>query len=210
MEYGIRPDILLCRTEQNLSKEIRSKIALFCNVAEDSVFEARDVETIYEVPAFFARKGVTETILNKLGLEAPQELDMDTWNKFVKKIKTPTNIVRIALVGKYVKYPDSYKSILEAFIHAGSINNTKVKLDLIDSEELETLVETGALEEKLSGYDGVLVAPGFGHRGIEGKLSAIKYVRENNIPFFGICLGMQCSVIEFARNVCNMPEANSS
>jgi len=206
MEYGIRPDILLCRTEQNLSKEIRSKIALFCNVAEDSVFEARDVETIYEVPAFFARRHITETILKKLGLEAPQELDLDTWNKFVKKIKSPVNLVNIALVGKYVKYPDSYKSIIEAFIHAGSINNTKVKLDLLDSEEMNDDNIAGILAK----YDGVLVAPGFGHRGIEGKLAAIKYVRENQIPFFGICLGMQCAVIEFARNVCGLPEANSS
>lgn len=206
MEYGIRPDILLCRTEQNLSKEIRSKIALFCNVAEDSVFEARDVETIYEVPAFFARRNITETILKKLGLEAPQELDLDTWNKFVKRIKTPANLINIALVGKYVKYPDSYKSIIEAFIHAGSINNTKVKLDLLDSEEMND----DNVSEILSKYDGVLVAPGFGNRGIEGKLTAIKYVRENNIPFFGICLGMQCAVIEFARNVCGLTDANSS
>lgn len=206
MEYGIRPDILLCRTEQNLSKEIRSKIALFCNVAEDSVFEARDVETIYEVPAFFAKRNITETILKKLGLEAPQELDLDTWNKFVKRIKTPANLVNIALVGKYVKYPDSYKSIIEAFIHAGSINNTKVKLDLLDSEEMND----DNVSEILSKYDGVLVAPGFGNRGIEGKLTAIKYVRENNIPFFGICLGMQCAVIEFARNVCGLTDANSS
>lgn len=211
MEHGIRPDILLCRTEQSLSKEIRNKIALFCNVSEDSVFEVKDVETIYEVPSSFAKKGVTETILRKLGMEQTEELDLETWNKFIKKIKSPTNTVNIALVGKYVKYPDSYKSILEAFIHAGSINNTKVKLDLLDSEEF--IDENGNaidVEGKLAKYDGVLVAPGFGHRGIEGKLAAIKYVRENNIPFFGICLGMQCSVIEFARNVCGLSDANSS
>lgn len=211
MEHGIRPDILLCRTEHPLSKEIRNKIALFCNVSEDSVFEARDLETIYEVPSFYAKKGLTETILRKLNIVASQELEMETWNKFLKKIKSPSNTVRVALIGKYVKYPDSYKSILEAFIHAGSVNNTKVSLDLIDSEELiDEQSGNVSVEEKLSMYDGILVAPGFGYRGIEGKLTAIKYARENNIPFFGICLGMQCAVIEFARNVCGLSQANSS
>jgi len=207
MEYGIRPDILLCRTEHSLSKEIRSKIALFCNVDEELVFEAKDADTIYEVPLQFAKKGMTEKILQRLNLSGEENLnDLDDWAKFVKKIKNPSNEVSIALVGKYTKYQDSYKSILEAFIHAGSINNTKVNLDLINSEELDK--QNAA--EVLCDYDGVLIAPGFGSRGIEGKIDSIKFIRENKIPFFGICLGMQCAVIEFARNVCGLENANSS
>lgn len=206
MQYGIKPDVLLCRSEQPLLKDTRDKIALFCNVDEDAVFEARDVDTIYEVPLFYARKRLTETILEKLGLES-KEINLDTWSKFVKRIKHPKYTVKIALVGKYTKYEDSYKSIVEAFIHAGSINNTKVELDMINSEEI---LDAKGAKTVLSEYDGVLIAPGFGNRGIEGKLHAIKFIRENKIPFFGICLGMQCAVIEFARNVCGMKKANSS
>ncbi|MER3328633.1 MAG: CTP synthase, partial [Candidatus Kapaibacterium sp.] len=206
MQYGIKPDVLLCRSEHSLLKDIRDKIALFCNVDEDAVFEARDVDTIYEVPLFFARKRLTETILEKLGLES-KEINLDTWTKFVRKIKSPKYTVKIALVGKYTKYEDSYKSIVEAFIHAGSINNTKVELDMINSEDI---LDSKGAKTVLSEYDGVLIAPGFGNRGIEGKLHAIKFIRENKIPFFGICLGMQCAVIEFARNVCGLKKANSS
>ena len=206
MQYGIKPDVLLCRSEHPLLKDTRDKIALFCNVDEDAVFEARDVETIYEVPLFYARKRLTETILEKLGIE-PNEINLDTWSKFVKRIKHPKYTVKIALVGKYTKYEDSYKSIVEAFIHAGSINNTKVELVMIDSEDI---LDENAANSILSEYDGVLIAPGFGSRGIEGKLHSIKYIRENKIPFFGICLGMQCAVIEFARNVCGLEHANSS
>jgi CTP synthase len=206
MEYGIRPDILLCRSESKLTKDVKQKIALFCSVAEHSVIEVPDVEhTIYEVPIAFAKHGLAENILNKLEMEIPP-LDLETWNKFVSRIKSPKHEVRVALVGKYTKYRDSYKSIIESFIHAGSINNTKINLELINSE---TLNEEN-IEELLSGVEGVLVGPGFGNRGIEGKISAIKYIRENNIPFFGICLGMQCAVIEFARNVCGLKDANSS
>ena len=206
MEYGIRPDILLCRTESKLTKDVRQKIALFCSVEENSVVEVVDVDhTIYEVPVAFVKKGLAEIILNKLNIPVP-ELEFDTWNKFVQRIKSPKHEVKVALVGKYTKYRDSYKSIIEAFIHAGSINNTRVNLELIDSE---TLTPENAAEI-LEGIEGVLVGPGFGNRGIEGKISAIKYLRENNIPFFGICLGMQCAVIEFARNVCGLKEANSS
>lgn len=206
MQYGIKPDVLLCRSEHTLLKDIRDKIALFCSVDEDAVFEARDVDTIYEVPLFFARKHLTETILAKLGVKA-KEINLDTWTKFVKKIKHPKYTVKVALVGKYTKYEDSYKSISEAFIHAGSINNTKVEVEMINSEEI---VDERTAKIILADFDGVLIAPGFGSRGIDGKLHAIKFVRENKIPFFGICLGMQCAVIEFARNVCKMKEANSS
>jgi CTP synthase len=204
MEYGIQPDILLCRSSHTLLKDIREKIALFCNVDIDSVFEARDVDTIYEVPLNFAKKHITDIILDKLNLEKT-EIKLDTWKKFVNKINNPKHSVRIALVGKYTKYQDSYKSIIEAFIHGGSINNTKIELDLINSEELEN----SSPEELLSQYNGVLIAPGFGYRGIEGKIDAIKFIRENKIPYFGICLGMQCAVIEYARNVCGIADASS-
>ncbi|MBX3044943.1 MAG: CTP synthase [Candidatus Kapabacteria bacterium] len=206
MEYGIKPDILLCRSESKITKDVRQKIALFCSVEENSVVDVVDVEhTIYEVPVAFAKKGLAENVLNKLGMRVPV-LEFDTWNKFVQRIKSPKYEVKVALVGKYTKYRDSYKSIIEAFIHAGSINNTRVNLELINSE---TLNESNAAE-LLKDVEGVLVGPGFGNRGIEGKISAIKYIRENNIPFFGICLGMQCAVIEFARNICGLKEANSS
>lgn len=206
MQYGIKPDVLLCRSEHPLLKDTRDKIALFCNVDEDAVFEARDVDTIYEVPLFYARKRLTETILEKLDIE-PNEINLDIWSKFVKRIKHPKYTVKIALVGKYTKYEDSYKSIVESFIHAGSINNTQVELDMINSEDI---LDEDTAKTILSEYDGVLIAPGFGNRGIEGKLHSIKYIRENKIPFFGICLGMQCAVIEFARNVCGLEYANSS
>jgi len=206
MEHGIMPDILLCRTENKLSKEERSKIALFCNVKDESVIEALDVDdTIYEVPLMFDKSNLAELVLEKFNM-AKNEPDFQTWKKFVDKIKNPKYVVNIGLVGKYTKYRDSYKSILEAFIHAGSINNTKVNVELINSEK----ITKDNAHEFISELDGVLVGPGFGSRGIEGKINAIKYVRENNIPFFGICLGMQCAVIEFARNVCNIEDANSA
>jgi CTP synthase len=206
MEYGIRPDILLCRSETKIPKDVRQKIALFCSVEENSVIDVPDADhTIYEVPLAFAKRGLAEIIHKKFDMQVPA-LELDTWTKFVNRIKYPKYEVKIALVGKYTKYRDSYKSIMEAFIHAGSINNTKINLELINSE---TLTEENAAT-LLEGVEGVLVGPGFGNRGIEGKISAIRYLRENNIPFFGICLGMQCAVIEFARNVCGIKEANSS
>ena len=204
MEGGIRPDILLCRTEQKLNKEVRSKIGLFCNVDEDSVIEALDVETIYEVPLSLAKRKLDEIVLRKLFVKTPA-LELETWTKFVNRIKNPKYDVTIGLVGKYTQVQDSYKSILEAFIHAGAINNTKVQVRWLDSEH----ITAENAQEQLTGLDGVLVAPGFGSRGIEGKLHALKYIRENGIPFFGICLGMQCAVIEFARNVCGITDANS-
>lgn len=205
MEFGIIPEIILCRTEHRIPKEVRSKIALFCNVDEDAVIELPDVETIYEVPIIMARRNLDTIVLRKLRLKAG-ELELDTWARFVQRIKNPRTTVEIALVGKYVSYHDSYKSIIEAFVHAGAINNCKVELRWINSED----VTTENIEELLGGVRGVLVAPGFGARGIEGKISVIEHVRTRNIPFFGICLGMQCAVIEFARNVCGITDANSA
>lgn len=206
MEYGIKPDVLICRTENKLSKEERSKIALFCNVNESSVIEALDVEhSIYEVPLMFAKSNFDEIVLNKLNMPL-KEQELHTWQKFVRRIKYPKNQVKVGLVGKYTKYRDSYKSILEAFIHAGSINDTRVDVELINAE----LITKETVHEFLCDFDGILVGPGFGSRGIEGKIEAIRYVRENNIPFFGICLGLQCAVIEYSRNICGINNANSS
>lgn len=205
MEFGIRPDVLLCRAEQSLNKDVRQKIALFCNVEYDSVIDVRDVDvTTYEVPLMFAKRGLAENILRKLRLPL-HDLELNTWNKFVDRIKNPKREITVALVGKYTKYRDSYKSILEAFVHAGSINNARVNVELINSED----INDENAEEKLSGLDAILVGPGFGGRGIDGKVAAIKYVRERGVPFFGICLGLQCAVIEFARNVCGISDADS-
>jgi len=205
MESGITPDILLCRAEVKLGKDIRQKIALFCNVEERSVIEALDADTIYEVPMLVAKHELDNIVCEKLGLKRSKR-DMETWSRFVHRIKAPKHGIEIAFVGKYNKYPDSYKSILEAIIHAGAINNTKVNIRWIDAE---TITRDNA-SEMLKGVEGMLVAPGFGSRGIEGKIAAIEYARTQNVPFFGICLGMQCSVIEYARNVAMMPTANSA
>lgn len=206
MEHGIKPDILLCRCENKLSKDIKQKIGLFCNVEEQSVIDVPDAATtIYEVPLTFKQQGLPQIIASKLGIKEKEPL-VDELKKFVDKIRKPANVVDVALVGKYVQYRDSYKSIIESFIHAGSINNSKVNIHLINSEE----ISEQNYKEKLSHLDGILVGPGFGKRGIEGKILAINYARNNKIPFFGICLGMQCAVIEFARNVCKMKKAHSS
>ena len=205
MQYGIHPNILLCRSEEKLNKDIRQKIGLFCNVEVNSVIEVHDVETtIYEIPLNFKKNGLDEIILKKLNLPL-NELEIEEWQKFVAKIKNPKYEVKIGLIGKYTNYEDSYKSIFEAFIHSGSINNTKVVVELINSEE----ITEENVAERLSNLQGVLVGPGFGNRGIAGKIIAVKYVRENKIPFFGICLGMQCACIEFARNVCGLQNANT-
>lgn len=205
MEFGISPDILLCRTEFKLSRDVKQKIGLFCNVDEESVIEGLDVDhTIYEVPLMYSKSNIAEIVLKKLEMPSGN-LDISTWTKFVQKIKSPKFEINIGLVGKYTRYRDSYKSILEAFVHAGSINNARVNVELKNSEE----ITPENVAEVLSDIDGILVGPGFGGRGIEGKITAIKYVRENNIPFFGICLGLQCAVIEFARNVCGLNDANS-
>ena len=205
LELGVQPDVLVCRTEKPLNQEIRKKLALFCNVQPNAVIEAADLKTIYEAPLAMLKERLDKAVLTKLKLSTKNDPDLDQWRDFLFKLEHPKSEVNIALVGKYVELPDAYKSINEAFIHAGAANECKVKVTYIHSEHLT--VENAA--KKLQGYDGILVAPGFGHRGIEGKLEAIRFVRENNIPFFGICLGMQCSVIEFARNVCGLTNAFS-
>ncbi len=206
LEYGIQPDILVCRTEHHLSQELRKKIALFCNVNINAVIESIDASTIYDVPLLMLKEQLDKTVLTKLKLPHKNEPDLEHWKDFLGRLKNPTSEVTIGLVGKYVELPDAYKSINEAFIHAGAKNECKVIVEYIHSEFLN---ETN-VKEKLSHLDGVLVAPGFGERGIEGKIAAITYIRENQIPFFGICLGMQCAVIEFARNVLNLKDAHST
>ncbi len=203
-EIGIQPDILLCRTERPLGHEIRSKIALFCNVEEDAVIEARDVSSIYQVPLQFHKEGLDDIVADKLRLSCPPP-NLDEWERMVHKIYAATENVDIAICGKYVHLLDAYKSIIEAFIHAGVANDVHVNIKWVDSETVE---KEGA-EAFLSDVDGLLVPGGFGDRGIEGKIAAIRYARENGIPYLGICLGLQCAVIDFARHVCGL-EAGSS
>ncbi len=205
LEYGIQPDILVCRTEHKLTQDIRKKLALFCNVNINAVVESIDASTIYDVPLLMLKEQLDKTVLTKLKLSTKVEPDLENWKTFLGKLKNPTNEVNIGLVGKYIELPDAYKSINEAFIHAGSANETKVKVKSIAAES----INEENVADKLKGLDGILVAPGFGARGLEGKLVAIKHIREQRIPFFGICLGMQCSVIEFARNVLSLKDANS-
>lgn len=205
LEYGIQPDILVCRTEHPLGQDLRKKIAQFCNVNLNAVIESADASTIYDVPLLMLKEQLDRTVLAKLKLPTKNEPDLEQWKDFLGRLKNPTNEVTIGLVGKYVELPDAYKSITESFIHAGAENECKVKIECIHSEGLTD----DNVKSKLGKLDGVLVAPGFGPRGIEGKITAIKYVRENNIPFFGICLGMQCSVIEFGRNVLGLKDAHS-
>jgi CTP synthase len=206
LQAGIQPDILVCRTEYALPKELRDKLALFCNVDEKSVIEAIDAETIYDVPLLMLKEKLDKIVLKKLGIKNHIEPDLTQWKEFLGKLKNPTREVKIGLVGKYNELQDAYKSIYEAFIHAGSVNECKVRVIPIHSETLEN----GDIENKLKGLDGILVAPGFGERGIAGKLEAIRYVRENKIPFFGICLGMQCAVVEFCKNVLHIKNADST
>lgn len=206
LENGVQPDILVCRTEHPLSNDLRKKVALFCNVNVNAVVESIDVDTIYDVPLVMLKEKLDKTVLAKLKLPAKDEPDMEQWKEFLGKLKNPTSEVHIGLIGKYVELQDAYKSIHESFIHAGAMNECKVIVESIHSEHLNEQ----NVQEKLSHLDGILVAPGFGHRGIEGKIAAIKFVRENNIPFFGICLGMQCAVIEFARNILGLKKAHST
>ncbi|WKZ70684.1 MAG: CTP synthase [Melioribacteraceae bacterium] len=205
LEYGIQPNILVCRSEKKLSKEIRNKIALFCNVDDDAVISAHDCSTIYEVPLVLFEQNLDRIVLKRLKLP-DINIDLEGWTEFVSKVKNPTGEVKIAICGKYTDYLDSYKSINEAFIHAGAENDVKVKLKFIESESLEDEANLSSL----NGINGILIPGGFGERGIEGKIKAIKFARENKIPFFGICLGLQCAVIEFARNVCGIKNANSA
>jgi CTP synthase len=204
-EIGIQPDILLCRSERLLSREVREKIALFCDVDVEAVIAARDVESVYEVPLNFAEEGVDETVLRMLRLEE-RPRDLARWTEMVRRMKSPSGEVDIALVGKYVLYEDSYKSLKEALLHGGMAHDVRTNIHWIDSEEL---LEPGG-EHMLDPYDGILVPGGFGHRGVEGMIQAIRYARERKTPYFGICLGMQTLVIEFARNVCHLERADST
>ncbi|MFT5925376.1 MAG: CTP synthase [Rubritalea sp.] len=205
MESGVQADILVCRTEYELSDEIRTKLARFCNVKQEAVIQSIDVETIYDVPNKMLLEGLDRVVIKNLKIETKDQPDLRSWNEFVQRHKNPKSTVTIGLIGKYVELQDSYKSILEAFIHAGASNEVKVKIESIHSEYLE--VEN--VKKKLSHLDAVLVAPGFGERGIEGKIEAVRYARENKLPFFGICLGMQMAVIEYSRNVLGIADSNS-
>jgi CTP synthase len=205
MESGVQADILVCRTEHKLSDNIRTKLARFCNVKKEAVIESIDASTIYDVPNLMLNEGLDKVVLEQLKLENKTP-DLTSWNTFLAKLKNPKSEVAIGLIGKYVELQDSYKSILESFIHAGAANEVKVRVESIHSEYLQP----ENIASKLSHLDGVLVAPGFGERGIEGKIEAIRYVREHQIPFFGICLGMQMATIEFSRNVLGLEQANSS
>ncbi len=206
LENGLQPDILVLRAEQPLSLTLRRKVALFCNVDANAVMESIDVPTIYEVPLKMHEQHLDEVVLEKLDLPAVQEPDMEAWKAFVERVKNPSHRIEIALVGKYTELPDAYKSISESFIHAGAVNDCKVKLRYVNSEK----ITAENVAEQLGGMSGILVAPGFGNRGIEGKIEAVRFAREQRIPFLGICLGMQCAVIEFARNVLGFADANSS
>lgn len=205
LELGIQPDVLICRSETKLAKDLRDKIALFCNIDSRAVISAYDVSSIYEVPLVLLREKLDLIALKKLHLP-DRKIKIEDWEAFVQKVKSPAQTVEIALCGKYTDHLDAYKSIMESFIHAGAENDAKVKVRLISAEKLET----EDVHSLLKGVHGILVPGGFGERGIEGKISAVKYARENKIPFLGICLGMQCAVIEFARNVCGLAKANSS
>jgi CTP synthase len=204
-EIGVQPDVLLCRSERMLPREVREKIALFCDVDVDAVISARDADSVYELPLLFAEQGVEEIVMRLMKLEAPVR-DMRGWSAMVDRLKNPSGEVDIALVGKYVLYEDSYKSLKEALLHGGLAHGVRVNIHWIESESL--LQPAG--ERCLDGYDAVLVPGGFGHRGVEGMIQAIRYARERKIPYFGICLGMQTMVIEYARNVCGLEDADST
>jgi CTP synthase len=206
LESGVQPDIIVCRTEKHLSEGIRTKIALFCNVSPSAVIECIDAETIYDVPVLMRQENLDQEILKLTNMPLDQEPDLADWKLFLHALKNPTGEVQIGLVGKYVELKDAYKSINESFIHAGTVNRVRVIIKSIHSE----FIDESNVAEKLDGLHGILVAPGFGERGIEGKITAIRYAREHKIPFFGICLGMQCAVIEYGRNVLGLTDAHST
>jgi CTP synthase len=205
-QEGVRPDIIVCRTEKSLTPDLRRKIAQFCNVQSEAVIEAADQSTIYEVPMAMLREKLDIICLKKMGITDVLEPELDKWHAFLDKLRYPKTIVRIGLIGKYLDLQDAYKSILEAFVHAGAVNECQAQIVNIHSE----YITPENVTEKLINLDGLLVAPGFGMRGVEGKITAVKYARENNLPFFGICLGMQMAVIEYARNVLGLKDANST
>jgi CTP synthase len=210
LSAGIQPDILLCRTDRFLSKEIKSKIALFCNVEEEAVITAKDVASIYEVPIVFAHEEVDTLVLRRLKIEA-KDRDLSKWSELVHRVYNPKDVVKIGIVGKYVEYEDSYKSLKEALVHGALAHNLKLQMSWIEAEGLENADKADkSYEAQLEDYDGLLVPGGFGKRGIEGMLRAIQYAREKYVPYFGICLGMQTACIEYARNVCGLADANSS
>ncbi|MDP4261846.1 MAG: CTP synthase [Bacteroidota bacterium] len=205
-QEGVHPDILVCRTEKPLMPELRRKIALFCNVKQEAVIEAADAPTIYEVPLAMMREKLDIICMKKLNISTYNEPELTKWKEFLDKLKYPKSKVTIGLIGKYLELQDAYKSILESFVHAGAMNECQVQVVNVHSE----FITGDNVAEKLGGLDGLVVAPGFGHRGVEGKIVAVRYARENNLPFFGICLGMQMAVIEFARNVLGLKEAHST
>jgi CTP synthase len=205
-QEGVHPDVIVCRTERSLSTDLRRKIALFCNVKQEAVIEAMDAPTIYEVPVTMMMEGLDTIVLKKLNITDYKEPDLTKWKEFLDKLKYPKGKVTIGLIGKYIELQDAYKSILESFIHAGAMNECKVEITNVHSE----FITQDNVGEKLAGLDGLLVAPGFGHRGVEGKIVAVQYARERGLPFFGICLGMQMAVIEFARNVLDLKDAHST
>jgi CTP synthase len=210
LSVGIQPDILLCRTDRFLSKDIKGKIALFCNVEEEAVITAKDVASVYEVPMNFAHEGVDTLALRYLHIDA-KDRDLSHWENLVHRVYNPKDVVKIGIVGKYVEYEDSYKSLKEALVHGSLAHNLKLELNWVEAEGLESVDKADkSFHAQLEGFDGILVPGGFGKRGIEGMLKAIQYAREENVPYFGICLGMQTACIEFARNVCGLAEANSS
>jgi len=206
LESGVQPDIIVCRSEKSLSQQIRNKISNFCNVPVSSVIESIDARTIYDVPLLMREEKLDIEVLRRMGIPPKQEPDLSRWEEFLRKLKNPAGSVNIALVGKYVELKDAYKSIREALVHAGAYNECKVNVTLVHSEG----IDDNNAAERLSGQDGILVAPGFGERGIDGKISSIKYARENKIPFLGICLGMQCAVVEFGRSVLGLKDAHST
>ncbi len=205
-QEGVSPDIIVCRTEEPLSSEIRKKIALFCNVKFEAVIEAADASSIYEVPVTMMKEKLDLICLKKLNITNYPEAELTKWKEFLDKLRHPKSKVTIGLIGKYIELQDAYKSILESFVHAGAMNECKVQILNVHSES----ITAENVAEKLGNLDGLLVAPGFGHRGIEGKITAVKYARENQLPFFGICLGMQMAVIEFARNILGLSKAHST
>ena len=206
LELGVQPDILCCRTEHDLDLTLRKKIAKFCNVSMNAVIEAKDAGTIYEVPLLMQKEELDKVVLEKLGLSSKSVPNLESWNKFLGFVQNPSKEVNIGLVGKYVELKDSYKSISEAFIHSGAENDCKVNIKWIHSEKLTK----ANINDEFEGLDGILVAPGFGSRGISGKIEAVRFARENNVPFFGICLGMQCAVIEFARHELGWTDAHTT
>ncbi|MEI7735878.1 MAG: CTP synthase [Ferruginibacter sp.] len=205
-QEGVHPDVIVCRTEQPLNNDLKKKIALFCNVKPNAVIEAMDASSIYEVPLMMLQEGLDTIVLKKLQINGYSAPELTKWREFLDKLKYPKTKVTIGLIGKYIELQDAYKSILESFVHAGAMNECKVKVVDVHSE---TITDDN-VAEKLSKLDGLLVAPGFGNRGVEGKIIAVKYARENNLPFFGICLGMQMAVIEYARNILGWADANST